>query len=85
MAEPLTIRPVAEADFEAWRPLWAGYNRFYGRFDDTALPLWPSPQPHPRAHWQLSALCLARRRSVCGCVCVPLHLTIQTLTMAHMV
>ena len=26
-------------DYEEWLPLWAGYNRFYGRFDATALPL----------------------------------------------
>jgi GNAT superfamily N-acetyltransferase len=38
MAAPLVVRPVAEGDFEDWLPLWAGYNRFYGRFDDTALP-----------------------------------------------
>ena len=38
MAGALTIRPVAEGDFAEWLPLWAGYNRFYGRFDDTALP-----------------------------------------------
>ena len=38
MAETLIIRPVTDADFDAWLPLWAGYNRFYGRYDDTALP-----------------------------------------------
>ena len=38
MAGPLLIRPVAEGDFEDWLPLWAGYNRFYGRSGDTALP-----------------------------------------------
>jgi GNAT superfamily N-acetyltransferase len=27
----LTIRSVAPADFTQWRPLWEGYNRFYGR------------------------------------------------------
>jgi len=35
--EPL-IRPVTRADFAQWLPLWEGYNRFYGRFDATALP-----------------------------------------------
>jgi GNAT superfamily N-acetyltransferase len=25
-------------DFEQWLPLWDGYNRFYGRFGETALP-----------------------------------------------
>jgi len=38
MAETPIIRPVADADFAEWLPLWAGYNRFYGRFDDSALP-----------------------------------------------
>ncbi|MDE3210106.1 MAG: GNAT family N-acetyltransferase [Pseudomonadota bacterium] len=31
------IRPVAAADLAAWRPLWDGYNAFYGRHGDTAL------------------------------------------------
>src|SRR3982751_7107310 len=34
---PITIRPVSKSDFAAWLPLWAGYNRFYGRFGPTAL------------------------------------------------
>ena len=33
----LTIRPVTEGDFEAWLPLWDGYNAFYGRSGATAL------------------------------------------------
>ena len=37
MAGELTIRPVARADYEAWRPLWDGYNAFYGRAGPTAL------------------------------------------------
>ena len=32
-------RPVARADFDAWLPLWDGYNKFYGRFGPTALPV----------------------------------------------
>ncbi|HWE45196.1 MAG TPA: GNAT family N-acetyltransferase [Caulobacteraceae bacterium] len=35
----LTIRPIAEADRDAWLPLWDGYNAFYGRFGPTALPV----------------------------------------------
>ncbi|AOL05828.1 GNAT family N-acetyltransferase [Burkholderia contaminans] len=35
----LTVRAVTENDYDQWLPLWDGYNRFYGRFDDTALPL----------------------------------------------
>ncbi len=32
------IRPVEERDLAAWTPLWDGYNAFYGRAGDTALP-----------------------------------------------
>lgn len=34
----IQIRAVAEADFDAWKPLWDGYNAFYGRHGETALP-----------------------------------------------
>ena len=37
MADDLRIRPVTRADRDAWRPLWDGYNAFYGRSGDTAL------------------------------------------------
>lgn len=32
------VRFVTHADYSEWLPLWEGYNRFYGRFDTTALP-----------------------------------------------
>ncbi len=32
------IRSITASDYAQWRPLWDGYNRFYGRFDATALP-----------------------------------------------
>ena len=35
----LTVRPVARQDYAAWLPLWDGYNKFYGRFGPTALPI----------------------------------------------
>ena len=35
--EPI-IRPVVREDFSQWLPLWAGYNKFYGRHGATALP-----------------------------------------------
>jgi GNAT superfamily N-acetyltransferase len=35
----VVIRPVQEADFSDWLPLWDGYNAFYGRSGPTALPL----------------------------------------------
>ena len=34
----LTIRHVHDGDYTGWRPLWDGYNSFYGRHGDTALP-----------------------------------------------
>jgi GNAT superfamily N-acetyltransferase len=38
MPDNLTIRFITPGDWAQWLPLWEGYNRFYGRFDDTALP-----------------------------------------------
>ena len=35
MSNVLIVRPIARADFAQWEPLWAGYNKFYGR---DALP-----------------------------------------------
>jgi GNAT superfamily N-acetyltransferase len=32
------VRFVTHADYSEWLPLWEGYNRFYGRFEATALP-----------------------------------------------
>lgn len=38
MPADLLIRPIHPDDFAAWKPLWDGYNAFYGRAGDTALP-----------------------------------------------
>ena len=38
MPETPNIRPVTRADFDAWLPLWDGYNAFYERAGPTALP-----------------------------------------------
>ena len=35
---PITIRPLLPSDYAGWRPLWDGYNAFYGREGTTALP-----------------------------------------------
>lgn len=35
---PVTIRAVEPGDFAAWKVLWDGYNKFYGRHGATALP-----------------------------------------------
>ena len=32
------IRAIEPADFASWKPLWDGYNAFYGRKGETALP-----------------------------------------------
>ncbi len=39
MTEEIAIRPVLQKDFSDWKVLWDGYNAFYGRKDETALPL----------------------------------------------
>lgn len=38
MAGDLLVRPIREADYDGWRPLFDGYNAFYGRAGPTALP-----------------------------------------------
>jgi len=40
MASPgaAIVRAAVRADFDQWLPLWQGYNAFYGRSGDTALP-----------------------------------------------
>jgi GNAT superfamily N-acetyltransferase len=36
---PIMVRVVAREDWNQWLPLWDGYNAFYGREGQTALPL----------------------------------------------
>ena len=36
MPSPL-VRPIRRDDYPQWRPLWDGYNAFYGRSGSTAL------------------------------------------------
>jgi GNAT superfamily N-acetyltransferase len=38
MTATFLIRPLRTADYRQWRPLWDGYNAFYGREGPTALP-----------------------------------------------
>jgi GNAT superfamily N-acetyltransferase len=38
MTKPILVRSAESSDYAAWRPLWDGYNQFYGRHGDTALP-----------------------------------------------
>ena len=37
MPRPILIRPLQPSDLPSWKPLWAGYNAFYGREGETAL------------------------------------------------
>jgi GNAT superfamily N-acetyltransferase len=46
MSKSTLIRAVTAADYDEWRPLWDGYNAFYGRSGATALPL-----ENTRATW----------------------------------
>ena len=36
--ERLLVRAIRDSDRAGWRPLWDGYNAFYGRDGPTALP-----------------------------------------------
>ena len=38
MGAEILIREVQPKDFANWKPLWDGYNAFYGRVGETALP-----------------------------------------------
>jgi GNAT superfamily N-acetyltransferase len=46
MTERFAIRPIRPDDYDQWRPLWDGYNSFYGRSGATALP-----EPITAATW----------------------------------
>ncbi|OHX20218.1 GNAT family N-acetyltransferase [Chromobacterium sphagni] len=37
MWKDIVVRPAEQNDYQAWRPLWDGYNAFYGRSGETAL------------------------------------------------
>lgn len=47
MTERFIVRPIGRADYAQWRPLWDGYNAFYGRAGATALP-----EPTTAATWE---------------------------------
>jgi GNAT superfamily N-acetyltransferase len=38
MSEMILVRNVQQRDFAEWKVLWDGYNEFYGRKGETALP-----------------------------------------------
>jgi GNAT superfamily N-acetyltransferase len=65
----LNIRPVVLADFDQWKPLWDGYNAFYGRHGATALPHEVTLQTWSRffdAYEPVHALVAEREGSVLG-------------------
>jgi len=41
------VRPIRREDYAQWRPLWDGYNAFYGRAGATVLP-----EPVTAATWE---------------------------------
>jgi GNAT superfamily N-acetyltransferase len=47
MSETLLVRLIDRSDYAGWRPLWDGYNHFYGRQGLTALP-----EPITEATWE---------------------------------
>jgi len=38
MTGKILVRDVQQTDFAGWKPLWDGYNEFYGRAGASALP-----------------------------------------------
>lgn len=38
MSEQISTHPIRIEDYDQWRRLWEGYNAFYGRSGETALP-----------------------------------------------
>jgi GNAT superfamily N-acetyltransferase len=38
LSNKFLVRSVRAKDFAKWKPLWDGYNAFYGRKEETALP-----------------------------------------------
>lgn len=38
MLDNILVRSAVPADYSAWKPLWDGYNQFYGRYGANALP-----------------------------------------------
>ena len=47
MPDRFTVRPILRGDYREWRPLWDGYNAFYGRAGPTALA-----EPVTEATWE---------------------------------
>ncbi|MPZ12637.1 MAG: GNAT family N-acetyltransferase [Kiloniellaceae bacterium] len=37
MSDDIQVRAIRREDYDAWLPLWQGYNAFYGRSGETAV------------------------------------------------
>jgi GNAT superfamily N-acetyltransferase len=46
-ARAVHVREIEGGDYDGWKPLWDGYNEFYGRHGATALP-----EPITAALWR---------------------------------
>jgi GNAT superfamily N-acetyltransferase len=65
----LLVREVQQSDFAQWKPLWDGYNAFYGRKDKTALPAEVSQRTWSRffdAYEPIHALVAERDQQLVG-------------------
>ena len=75
----ILVRPVTRADYAGWRPLWDGYNEFYGRHGPNTLPeditaaTWnDSLRPKSRCmHLLRRRVAWSALRTIC-CIAVPL-------------
>ena len=71
MDDQVTIRAIAKEDFAAWKPLWDGYNAFYGRVGETALPVEVTQMTWSRffdAYEPVHAMVAERSRTLLGLV-----------------
>ncbi|HEY0701733.1 MAG TPA: GNAT family N-acetyltransferase [Candidatus Acidoferrales bacterium] len=65
----IVIRDLRRDDFAAWKPLWDGYNAFYGRAGATALPAAITQSTWSRffdAYEPIHALVAERDRRIVG-------------------
>lgn len=69
MKNKVAVRPVVKDDFQQWASLWDGYNTFYGRVGQTALPLAVTEMTWARffdAHEPMQALVAENHNGLLG-------------------